>query len=427
MKNVKQFIVYAIFLCGLASCARQVRDANFESIVFQEDVPEVKPTFVRVDVRVSFDSLTHWLNRVSDRALFKSTESGSFLGFPMEIAQQGPLKISAGKSSELVLDIPTVFDATPQVAGFSAGKIHGKMQVKMASVLNLSDFSKASVSNLAYSYQWIEKPNLKVAGFPINAAPVVDQLLASKKDLITSGLQDQLNVLLEKRNLEGIFQSTLGPFLASGNMYHFNVFGLQLRDFQINPLGISAQCWIQSNFNFHPMRSSTSVFFPRFVETRESESRLTFRAEIPWLFFEDLMKKEMDRLSPLYPTKVKIQANGEGFLTAKISGFQGNRAEFKIDFLPLRFSDGRLGIQVKNTQVGGLEGVKAIFSKKIERKIMQNAQKFRFDAKGQVENWLNQNRQMSVVNPQYKLETFRWNTKGFYVLGEIGGYWTLMK
>jgi hypothetical protein len=36
----KQFIVYAIFLCGLASCARQVRDGDFESIVFQEDVPE---------------------------------------------------------------------------------------------------------------------------------------------------------------------------------------------------------------------------------------------------------------------------------------------------------------------------------------------------------------------------------------------------
>jgi hypothetical protein len=129
----------------------------------------------------------------------------------------------------------------------------------------------------------------------------------------------------------------------------------------------------------------------------------------------------------LHPTKVKIQANGEGFLTAKISGFQGNGAEFKIDFLPLRFSDGRLGIQVKNTQVDGLEGVKAIFSKKIERKIMQNAQKFRFDARGQVENWVKQNGQMSVVNPQFKLETFRWNTKGFYVLGEIGGHWTLMK
>lgn len=412
---------------GFWGCNRSVTTEKFEAVKYQADVPEAKPTFVRVDVSMSFDTLNHWLNRMQNRSLFKSGEANSFIGFPIEIAQQGPLKLSAGQNQQLIVQLPTVFDAKPQIAGISAGNIHGKMQLKLSSKLNLSDFSNATISDVGYSYEWIQKPSVSVAGFPINAAPIVDNLLASKADVIRQGLGNQLNDLLAKKSLEGMLRNAMGPMLAVSKDFHVNVYGFHIQDCQINPRGISASCWIQSSAHVHPNREVASVFFPRILNFHESDSNLSLRGEIPWLFFEQILEKEFNRLSPKFPTRVRIQAVDETKMAAKINGFQGEKAEYSIVFVPITYQDGSLGIQVIQTEINGLMGVQRVFSKKIERRLLKYASKFRVDVKGQLSPWMVQSGPMQAINPSLLVQAYYWNTQGFYVLGSIKGNWALMK
>jgi len=209
------------------------------------------------------------------------------------------------------------------------------------------------------------KPNVSVAGFPINAAPIVDNLLASKADVIRQGLGNQLNDLLAKQSLEGMLRNAIGPMLAVSKDFHLNVYGFHFQDCQINPMGISASCWIQSTANVHPNREVASVFFPRILNFHESDSNLALRGEIPWLFFEQILEKEFNRLSPKFATHVRIQAVDETKLIAKIVGFQGEKAEYSIVFIPISYQDGTLGIQVLQTEINGLMGVQRVFSKRL--------------------------------------------------------------
>jgi len=417
-------LVIGLFFTG---CSRGISLEKSESVTFKADVPDAKPTFVRVDVSMSFDSLNQWLNRIPNRSLFKSGGSDSFIGFPIEIAQQGPLKVSAGQNEQLIVQIPTVFDAKPQIAGISAGNIHGKMQVKLSSKLNLVDFTKVNISEVGYSYEWIQKPSVSVAGFPINAAPIVDNLLASKADVIRQGLVKQLNDFLSKKSIESILQTTVAPMLAFSKDLHVNIYGFHFEDVQINSQGVSASCWIQSSANFHPLKESSIVFFPRLMNFHESDSKLALRGEISWSVFEQILEKEFNRLSPLFPTRVRIQALDEAKLTAKIVGFQGEKAEYSIVFCPITFQNGALGIQVLQTDISGLMGVKRVFSKKIERRLFKYASKFRVDVKDQVTPWLNQTGPIKSNNMSLRKLSYHWNAQGFYVLGEIGGQWAIIK
>ena len=422
-------LLLSFFLLGmcLAGCTRKISNDHAEVVVFQADIPEVKPKFVRVDVSMSFDSLNYWLNRKLNRSLFKSGESDTFIGFPIEISQQGPIKLSAGLNQQLLVQLPTKFDAKPQIAGLSAGNISGKMQIKLASKLNFKEFTNAKISELAYSYDWLQKPSVTVAGFPINAAPIVDNLLASKSEVIRQGLLRQLNDLLSKKSMEGILQSSIGPMLAGSKDFHLNVYGVHMKNFQLNSGGISAECWIQSSANFHPSRESASVFFPRLIDFHDPESTLAVNGDIDWIYFEQILEKELDRLSPTNPTQVRIQALDDSKLVAKIMGFQGEKAEYKIEFVPISFQDSSLGIRVIKTDISGLVGVQKVFSKKIERRLLKYASKFRLDLKGQLAPWMNQTGPIRTTNSNLQIVGYRWNAKGFYVMGEIGGQWAIMK
>jgi len=159
----------------------------------------------------------------------------------------------------------------------------------------------------------------------------------------------------------------------------------------------------------------------------ESDSNLALRGEIPWLFFEQILEKEFNRLSPKSATHVRIQAVDETKLIAKIVGFQGEKAEYSIVFIPISYQDGTLGIQVLQTEINGLMGVQRVFSKKIERRLLKYASKFRVDVIGQLSPWMVQSGPIQAINPSLLVKAYYWNTQGFYMLGAIKGNWALMK
>jgi hypothetical protein len=114
-------------------------------------------------------------------------------------------------------------------------------------------------------------------------------------------------------------------------------------------------------------------------------------------------------------------------MVAKIVGFQGEKAEYSIVFVPITYQNGSLGIQVLQTEINGLMGVQRVFSKKIERRILKYASKFRVDVKGQLSPWMVQTGSMQAINPSLLVHAYHWNAQGFYVLGAIKGNWALMK
>jgi hypothetical protein len=169
------------------------------------------------------------------------------------------------------------------------------------------------------------------------------------------------------------------------------------------------------------------VFFPRLIDFHDAESALAIKGDIDWGYFEQVLEKELNRLSPINPTQVRIQALDDAKLVVKIIGFQGEKSEYKIEFVPISFQDSSLGIRVIKTDISGLVGVQKVFSKKIERRLLKYASKFRLDLKGQLAPWMNQTGPIRAINSNLRIVGYRWNTKGFYVMGEIGGQWSIMK
>ena len=94
---------------------------------------------------------------------------------------------------QINLSLPIRLQAKPAIAGISAGTITGDLAMKVQLKWNLSSLSSLQIKDVAYDYHWIQRPSVKVLGFPVNVTTVVDQLLSQKKMDILSQLQNQLN------------------------------------------------------------------------------------------------------------------------------------------------------------------------------------------------------------------------------------------
>lgn len=186
----------------MGGCQQKIAPKASHSAQYAKEFSVAKPKNLLVSVFVSYDSLSKWINQRPDKTIFESKSDQSFIGFPILTSLAGQVKLSSKNTNQLVIHAPALFEAKPNVAGFNAGIVRGKLDLNLGIDLHLKSLNKFDVGNITYTYQWVEKPMVKVAGFGVNVGPVVDNLIKNKYNEINASLKSNLESVLQPDSME---------------------------------------------------------------------------------------------------------------------------------------------------------------------------------------------------------------------------------
>ena len=174
-----------LLLVFISSCAKTLVPAPIaEKSVYVDRFPAIKSGLTTIDFSLSYDSLFALSQLKPGSVLYQNSIGSSAIDFPLDVRLLAPIQLQAIQNDHISLSLPVRMVAKPELAGISAGTVSGDLAMKVQLKWNLASINALQVKEVAYDYQWIQKPSVKVMGFPVNVSGVVDQLLNQKKALI---------------------------------------------------------------------------------------------------------------------------------------------------------------------------------------------------------------------------------------------------
>jgi hypothetical protein len=312
--------------------------------------------------------------------------------------------------------------AKPELAGISAGTVSGDLSMNVQLKWNLASINTLHVREVAYDYQWIQKPSVKVMGFPVNVSGVVDQLLNQKKAMILAQMQDQLNASIKKLATKPFaFQSFFTDSPSGYRIEPAASSALDLRDLSFEQTSIKGQLRYMGGFK---VVSGQNTPAPLFIPVKDLPG--AGKPSLPFQF--QLSGPElMTAIKENNPTwrgsgSFVFQKEGLGF---QISQFKGKSSRLEAEFDFVIYPDNSLGIQVKETRLQGLSFPASLFKGRIQHKLQTQAAAFRFQPK-QILNRL-PNSITLAKNGRVRFQKIYFNSNSMLIEGAFDGNWSLVK
>ena len=424
----KNSILWLAIIVSIWGCQPQLIQKAFISAQYAQVLPEAKPKNFLVSVFISYDSLSKWIDQRPDKTIFESKTDQSFIGFPIQSSLAGKVKFSANKSKHLIIQAPALFEAKPNVAGFNAGVVRGKLDLNVDIDLQIKSLNNFGVGNISYSYQWLEKPMVKVAGFGVNVGPVVDNLFKSKYNELNATIKSNLEGLLQPASLEKMLVNNAQNIVWPANTFPTSRIGLGIRKLDIAPQGLNLELLLNTSVGFSASQMDTKKAIRYYLNNDQLLGReLPFSGQLDWMMINEFLTKSAQEKSKIKGLKIQINGKDTSFLSANINGFKGAKSELKIDFVPVVYDQHMIGFQVKNQEIKGLSFPNSLFKKQVIRRINRLATDFKFDLmKSQelIDKFLGP---LVMNNTSLKIDLLQWNESSFYVSGLLGADWKILK
>ncbi len=346
-----------------------------EKSVHVDRFPALKPGLTTVDFSLSYDSLLALSQLNAGSILFQNSSASSAFDFPLDVRLLAPIQLQALQKDQISLSLPVRMSAKPELAGISAGLVTGDLAMNVQLKLNLGNLSSLQVKEVAYGYEWIQKPSVKVMGFPVNVSGLVDQLLNQKKALILAQMQDQLNASIRKTVSKPF---SLKSFISQSPIgYRFEpapTSALDLRNLSFEQTGIKGQLRYFGGFK---VVSGQDNGKPIFIPVKDLPGVAT--PTLPFQF--QMTGPELIDQIKSFNTSLKgvgsfvFQKEGLGF---QLVQFKGKSSKLEVDFDFVIYPDNSVGIQLKDTRLQGLSFPASLFKNNIQRKLQAQASAFRF-------------------------------------------------
>jgi len=418
--------VFVIFLMG--GCQQKIARIESNSAQYAKEFSVAKPKNFLVSVFVSYDSLSKWINQRPDKTIFESKSDQSFIGFPILTSLAGQIKLSSKNTNQLVIHAPALFEAKPNVAGFNAGIVRGKLDLNLGIDLHLKSLNKFDVGNITYTYQWVEKPMVKVAGFGVNVGPVVDNLIKNKYNEINASLKSNLESVLQPDSMEKLLVNNARNIDWPEHTFPTSNVGLGIRKFDLSPKGINLELLLHTSVGFATSKMETKNTVHYYLNQDPKIGReLPFSGQLDWLMINVYITKLAQE--KLKNQRLKIQINGEGreYLRAHINGFKGPKSELMIDFVPVIFDQHIIGFRIIHQEIKGLSFPKSLFKNQVIKRINRLANEFKLDLM-QSSELINQfSGPLVMNNMNMTIDSMQWNESSFYVSGLLGADWKILK
>jgi len=424
----KNIILWLAIILSISACQPKLTQNAFTSAQYAKVFSGTKPKNFLVSVFISYDSLSKWVDQRPDKTIFESKSDQSFIGFPIQSSLAGKVKFSSNKSKHLIIQAPALFEAKPNVAGFNAGIVRGKLDLNLDIDLQIKSLNNFGVGNILYSYQWLEKPMVKVAGFGVNVGPVVDNLFKSKYDELYATIKSNLEGLLQPASLEKMLVNNAQNISWPEYTFPTSRIGLGIRKFDITPQGLNLELLLNTSVGFSTSKIDTKKTIRYYLNNDQQLGReLPFSGQLDWMIINEFLTKSAQEKLKNKGLKIQIHGKGTSFLSANINGFKGAKSELKIDFVPVIFDQHMVGFQVVRQEIKGLSFPNSLFKKHVIRRINRLANDFKFDLMKSQELIDKFSGPLVMTNTNLKIDLLQWNESSFYVSGLLGADCKILK
>jgi hypothetical protein len=410
-------------LVFISSCAKTIAPAPIsDRSVYVDRFPAIKPGLTTIDFSLSYDSLFAISQLKTGSVLYQNTEASSVLDFPLDIRLLAPIQLQAIHKDHISLSLPVRMLAKPELAGISAGTVSGDLAMKIQLKWNLGSLTSLQVRELTYDYQWIQKPSVKVMGFPVNVSGVVDQLLNQKKALILAQMQEQLNAKIRSTVLKPfLFQSFFTSFPSGFRIEPVVSSAVDLRDLSFDQSSIKGQLRYAGGFKVVSGQNNLApLFLPVKDLPGEGKSILPFQFQLSG---PELMA-QIQSFNPSWSGNGVFTFQKDG-LSFQLTQFKGKSSRLEVDFDFVIYPDNTVGIQLKDTRLAGLSFPASLFKRKIQTKLQAQAAVFRFQS-NQILSHLPSSITFSK-NGRVKFQKIYFDSSSVLLEGVFEGNWSLAK
>ena len=424
----KNIVLWLVMIFFIWSCQPKLTQTVTHSAKYAKVFSGAKSRNVLVSVFISYDSLSKWVEQRPDKTIFESKSDQSFIGFPIQSSLAGQVKFSANNSNHLLIRAPAIFEAKPNVAGFNAGIVRGKLDLNIDMDVQLKSLNKFDVGNIAYTYQWVEKPMVKVAGFGVNVGPIVDNLFKNKYNEVNATIKSSVEGLLQPASLEKMLVNNAQSIRWPEYAFPTSHVGIGIRKLDFSTKGLNLELLLNASIGFSTSQLDQKKTVHYYLNKDQKIGReLPFSGQLDWLLINTLITKLVQE--KLKNPRVKIQINGEGkdYMRAQINGFKGSKSELLVDFVPVIFEQNRVGFQIIHQELKGLSFPNSLFKNHAFKRINRLANDFKYDlVKSQelISNFLGP---LILNNTNLTIDAIQWNESGFYVSGILGADWKISK
>jgi len=427
---IKNIILFGLIAFSLGGCQKNIAPLGSIPAEYAKEFSRTQPKNFLVSVFVSYDSLSKWINQRPDKTIFESKSDQSFIGFPIQTSLAGPVKLSSINSNHLMVQAPAIFEAKPNVAGFNAGVVRGKLDLNLNFDIQLMSLNKLAVRNVSYVYQWVEKPMVKVAGFGVNVSPVVDNLLKNKYNEVKKAIQSNLESLLDSTSLERLLVNNAQNINWPDYTFPSSAVGLGIKKINLSPKGLNLELLLKTSIGLVIAKTNfdkKQKIHYYLNQDAKFGRELPFSGKLDWNTLNEFLTRLVQE--KLTNKQVSIQVNGENtqYLQAQVLGFKGSRSKLKIDFLPVLIDQHILGLKVVHQELRGLSFPRSLFKKQAIRRINHLANDFNYDLLKSSELLNSFSGSIVMDKPKLTIDLLQWNESSFYISGSLGADWKILK
>jgi hypothetical protein len=406
---------FSLFLVLFVGACKSIPQPKGVAAQFKPQLSEPALSTIRVKTFISYDSLFGRFLRIGQRVI--SANESSSLGFPYSGTLDQSVRYKLIGANQLQVVFPMKWEAKSQIAGISAGVLSAKSMTGISLHLQGRSFGNYEIDDVQLNNQWTEKPSVKVLGFPVQVAGVVDQLLIPKYPILASEVKSQLNQWILSDKMNSIFGA--GISLPKG--LNIGSLVVDLHNLQFAQLGLQGDLVIQTRLQLGSNLAAQTIK-PKVKPLTAVDNSLAFGVYISLDEIRGMVASQLK--TDVSQVALLINPQNQEFDCEVVDR---NASRMRIHFVPILMEDNSIGIQVNSMELGSLGLMKSIFSKSIKRKIMNgiHAQRMRTD---QLVSRLPMNfRGIQGANVNVRLESIYYSQDTVLVLGSIIGDWTLRK
>jgi len=393
------FFIGLGFFLFLGSCAvHKPNQPEGKQMSFTDGTLGLQPTRLLVRIHYSYDSLLRRLAFVPGKILAEQKENDPFL-----IQLNNTPKIEYRNDKIFISDLQLIFKAKPSVLGMNAGWFQGTIKAQVSFPISSNVGPDIYFETCDYSYDWLQKPSIKVAGFSVNASSIIDKYIESKKEFISKGILDNLNAVVSAKNwLPKIQQEIISRKSAQFEWLN-DKFSIIPKSFSFENRSVTGDFELRGNLGISTVGGEKANFKP--LNGLIDNQLVFFTGKSSLLAMLTNLNKgklQIDNLS--------IEKEG---LYVETKGLLGKNS--KINFTIQVYNDSQfLYLVCKNIEQEKLRFPYNLMPKRVEKRISESIEKNKIDFSQMLVNsgMTDQIGNIQLINLQSQQE-------GIFVIGKI--------
>lgn len=383
---------------------------------FQKQVPSIQSKTIRIDFKLSYDSLFPIVGMQKGRTLINSEKQPGF-DFPLKLDLVNNPQIKVGKPDHLQLDLPVQVVAKPNIAGINTGQILAKANLQLELKWFWKDINHHQVEDIRLRYSWLAKPEMRVLGFPVSVQGIVDPLIQKSLPDIQTKIGDQFGQWLQPANLTHFINRIPMNYPSDWGNVALESADIDMKDISFGANHLKGNLFVRTALTIgdNPVNPSPN----RWVELHSKGNQLPFRVDYSYQRLTKLLAKSLK----VKEEQVFIDADSST-VYVKLLGLSKSDSKVLIRLKPLLLKDGRIAVSWTSIE---LEGVPFYLRELSRRRIQKGMQSFFWSAESTVGKLNEYVSGFNLSDSKLLISSLYFTQSGIGLLGVIEGNWELKK